>query len=246
MNITRRTIFKQSVGIILASIFLLGCGLTDTVKNMFATPTPTPTLTPTFTPSPTSTSTPTTPPTPTFTPSPTPLPDLTGAVLTLADLPAGFVEMPPEELGFSPSSFSSQGMQFASSFGYANTADMEFLFGFNYLLLGSAGKVSFDVMINNPDLMTQSLTTGFTSQGGSVEGQETLTGLEEIGDIASGVGLVVNTGGIRMRMDVITFERGSTGSVLLVMYLDGATPPVSSASAAEKWDGKIEQALGNY
>jgi hypothetical protein len=222
--------FKKILALLLVSAMLLGCSAVQAVQNMFATPTPT--ATQTLTPS------------PTITPSPTstPLPDLSGAVLTLSDFPAGFEIYPPEDLGLTADKLGSADMPVGGTFGFANTQDIEFVFGFDFLLTSPKGKTAFGLLVNNPDLMSQSFTSSFDPN--SILSQKTLSGLDNIGETASGVTVVINSQGVHLRMDLICFQRDIAGAIMVVMYVDGSTPPISTKNLAEIWDAKIQSSLG--
>jgi hypothetical protein len=197
---------------------------------MFATPTPTATMTLT--------------PSPTITPSPTstPLPDLSGAVLTLSDLPAGFEVYPAEKLGLTADKLGNSAMPVGAIFSFMESQKGEIIFGFDYLLTSDAGKAAFGVLIDNPDTMSQFFTSSYNPS--DILSQKTLTGLDTIGEKASGKTIVINSQGTHLRTDVILFQRDIAGAILVVMYLDGATPPIASKNVAEIWDAKIQQSLG--
>lgn len=227
---------------LLTSTVLAGCAQPSRiVADLFATQTPTPT--PTFTPTPTATFTPTpTPtPTPTLTPTPTPTPtspDLSEAVLTLDDLPAGFEVLPPDEIGFKPEDLSGEDFTVESTFAFFEAKHLEFVMGFTTLLLTGLDRVTFDAGLYHPDFMAKLL--GEEIKATNIK---ELPGLDDIGDVSAGWTAVLDMDGIPMRMDIAVFRRDIVGGVVFTMYPDGNTPVVTVDDAAGKLDEHVIRAL---
>jgi hypothetical protein len=216
------------------------------------TPTNTPTATPTYTPSPTPTETPTR--TPTHTPTVAPTPTITPTVtltrgttrlgttktalssrlktyaLTLADLPAGFVNLPPDQV---------LGMQKdlpvgSRAFGYSNSTGDQIVMGMLLPYPELADRRMFDAVL---PLMIQTIQTAIGAGADPVE----LAGLENIGEVRVASTSVSEMGVISFRWDILGFRRGDVGVLLIVAYFDGEKPAVTLGDLARLLDGRIQQ-----
>lgn len=244
--------------VLTAAIFLsLGCGV---VSNLLATPTPTPTYTPTptdtptptftptatYTPTPTDTPTPTLTPTPTNTPTPsrtptitpTPLPDISGAVLTLEDLPPGFEELRPEELGLETEDLSEGGLAIQNATVFLDVDNFTFLMGFNALLGTPLERAGFELLLDDPDLLLDSFVSGMGNA--EVLEREELPELRNaVGESSTGVALTADIEGLRWRMELLVFRRDTVGIFLLLMYTEGEEPAVSIGDLGQLLDERI-------
>ncbi len=229
--------YRKMSALALAAVLLLSCSAPRSLGNLFATRTPT--ATPTFTPSPTPTFTPTITPSPT----PTPPPDITGAVLTLDDLPAGFEVLTTDQFNFSPQSLSGSGMKYEAVFGFIDADDFEVVMGTNTLLLSLQERTVFNTMLDHPEIMQALIVASLGSE--NVKEQGALTGLENIGDQAIGFKVILDMKGIPLHIDVVFIKRGVVGSQLYVFYIDGGVPKAQIIDLARKWDLKTMQVLAN-
>lgn len=233
------------LAILILFFLVLGCG--PNISALFATPTPTSTPTPTptqtFTPTATPTNTPT--PLPTDTPTPTasptdtppPLADLSEITLTLDDLPAGFQEMPPADMGLSQDGLSQGGLKVQSLFTFLEPKHFEILMGFTSLLSTQLEQSGFDLSLRQPDLLTESLIKGMGTT--TILEKKPLTDVGDIGDASTGITVVADMQGIPMRIDVVVFRRGNAGAFLILMYRDKETPLISAGNVARKLSAKL-------
>jgi hypothetical protein len=191
-------------------------------------PIPTPTLPPTFTPQPTATPTPT----------PEESPDISHLVLTLADLPAGFQEVSLEEFGFTPDALSNDELTVESVFVFMEYERFEFVMGLTTLLPTPADQAAFDTELGqSEEYMINSLMLGLGAVAAS--DPEPISGLDGIGDMATGTGVVANLESIPMHIELVVFRHGEVGAFVLAMYLEGAEPVISVQDLARLFDARI-------
>ena len=205
------------------------------------TKTPVPTSTPSHTPLPTKTPVPTNTPVPTATTTPTPLPDLSEAVLELEDLSEGFEAINPAEFGFTTDSFQQVDLAVESLFAYLNREQFTFVMGFAVLMPAPILQVAFDLALQDPKLVIESLLQGF----GQIElsGLDSLTDLPPIGNTSAGLTGVVTMQGVPLRVDVLAFRRDEAGAVTLVLYADGTTPAAAVADVGTMLDSRVLETL---
>lgn len=213
---------------------------TQTAQAPTATKTliPSPTNTPTIT----STITPTFPPINTPTITPTPLPDISGAVLTLNDLPPGFEEIPPEEFGLSKEDMSDDEFIVENIFLFMQVEPLELIMGFNILFPSKLDQLSFDVALTQPELFMDSFLMAFELGDGN--DIKELPDLAIYGDASAGFTLAADMGmGMVMRMDVGVIRRDFAGAILMVMYVDGEATTVTIDEIASKMDQRLIEVL---
>jgi hypothetical protein len=202
---------------------------TQIAANIYATltaqaPTSTPTFTPTSTPTNTLTPTPTR--TPTITPTPTP--DLSAVALTIGDLPAGFAEMPAEQLHTMERSYPEGSV----AFGFLDEKKGYYVAGVIIPFYNRMSQLAFDESIP----ATIQVTASILGVSGK---EEELLNLEEIGDARGGASLVSAVMGQSLKIDIVVFRRDATGVVLFVMYIQGDEPPVQIDELAQIIDDRI-------
>jgi len=226
---------RNSVLLTLLIVFsTLGCAVISQFAPT-ATPTSTATSTPSMTPSPTETLT----LTPTFTP--TPEPELSMPRITVDDLPPGFEDIPPEELGMDTSSFSDEDFQVEEVFVFVNSNDFQMIFGFNFFLTSRLDRVSFDVDVNRPESTMGSFVEGIGAE--NVQDQKILDGFEDVGDTQVAMTMLADLEGIPIRLDVLTFRRESMGTMVMSMTFEGETPNISLHDLGLLMDQKFQEAL---
>jgi hypothetical protein len=187
---------------------------------------------------PTSTATPTSAPAAT----PTPLPDLSKAVLTLADLPAGFEALP---FDLSSTSQDASGGAFTTdgTFAFVEAQRFEIVIGFTTLLPNRLQQAGFDGALDQPEMLATWMSMGMGAD--NFRGQEVLSDLGSIGNASVGLTGVVDMSGIAMRMDLVIFRRGVAGVCIVAMYVEGDAPVVSIDELGSKLDARIVQMIGS-
>ena len=168
-------------------------------------PTPTPTYTPTQTP----TATP--PPTPTFTPTVTltATPDISSAQLELSDLPPGF----------RPLSFPTDADPNLKWFAYGDSSPFQVILG-AVEPLGPDDQFDFDALIENPDLLLQSINA--SAGTAAIKSLKPISGLDQFGDASNGFTGLTTSHGITLNADLFLMRKGRVGVFVISMYPRGA------------------------
>ncbi len=202
------------------------------------TPIPTATSTPTQTSTPTITST-TTPTFPgTDTSIPEPHVDISWAVLTLNDFPAGFEELSPNDLGIGD--LSSEELEVENTFFFIKPVQLQLVVGLNFLLIENINRISFDAAINQPDLLITAIAEGLGTT--NVRNWRILGGLGNVGTSSAGIRVTVDMEET-MRMDIVLLRRDVIGVMLVSLYREGYTPSVFIQSLAFSLDQRIRNGL---
>lgn len=210
-----------------------------------ATLTPSPTLTSTSTATPTPTPIPTSTPTPTPVP-PTPVPATVVApvtsetgLLTLADLPPGFIEIPLETEGLSQEVPFLGTLSPEETFVFSNDTATVVLGG-TLPLASPLERAAFDTVVTNPNLVLSGLGGG-TVPDFEISRQETLSGLDGVGAAAAGFSMDVESGGLSTAVDMVLFRRGSVGAVVAVLYPVGGSAVLDVVGLASLVDGRVDE-----
>jgi len=139
---------------------------------------------------PVSTSMPGGQPTQTLPPTQNPEPDISSAVLKLDDLPSGFEEFNPEELGMSIDDFSDEDFKPEEVFIFLNSQDFQMIFGFNFLLTERFDRAAFDISMSQPEMTLPALVNGMGSE--NIQDEKVLEGFEDIGEAQIGMTMIAN------------------------------------------------------
>jgi predicted small secreted protein len=239
---------------------------TETAQAMAvaATATPAPTATPTKVPTAVPTATPTKVPTAPPTMQPTAVPtspaspigtptgaatgglDLSGAVLTLQDLPAGFVTVPSSLLGLENLSIPEAGGVVVPEhvFAFLDQTQFRVVAGFVQELPNQEAILAFDQAITpTMQLFLQGLSSGLGMQTEVNYQLQEMTGLEGIGNAAAGATTTIESQQASLQVDVIVFRREQVEAVLMVLYPQGLGQGLSPTGLAETLDQRIEAVL---
>ncbi len=224
---TEYTIKRIVVSIICLLVFTLACQLPAAVSLPSferATETPQPTLTPSLTPTKT--------PTPTRVPTltPTPFPSLEDVAIFKEDLPKGFNVRPldvDEKWG---------DLKIGEAFRFRGDQTFTDLIGWTLVLPDRESQRSFDVLINQPNLLADLYA--------DKEGAEykLLPDMEGLGEYSIGFTLLVGDRHDR-QLDVGLLRRGPVGLLLLVEYPAGRIPVVKVHDLALLMDQRIQETV---
>lgn len=168
-------------------------------------------------------------------------PNLSTAVLTSQDLPPGFQAMPPSELTKLQRDLSQDDFKVESVFAFIKPQQQNFdlIMGLTSLIETPKDQAEFDSTLTQPEVLRGLLTSGLGET--QVLDQQTISGLNNIGNAAGGVSLKVNLDGrTPARLDIVGFRRGTVGAFVFVMYLDGKTPVIPIAEVARKLDSRVQ------
>lgn len=260
-----RAVLFVLLTLILAAVLPAACGpsqedldatATMVAAEIFATQTagaPTPTTTPTQTPLPTNTPVPTNTPTPSPTPSPTvtptpsatPTPDLLSYLPTEADLPAGFIEVPPDSFGLLGDLVSESGESTAVAF--MNLEQPEFLLVFLYSSPSESGQQMFQRLLTDPDALASIFLTGAGLSG--IDDERILEyaeipDIDEVGEESAGVTMAIRDEGDVLRMNLIAFSRGDYQLLIVSVNDDAETSQLQLGEVAGLVDRRLTTDTG--
>lgn len=167
--------------------------------------------------------------------------DISSAVLTLDDLPPGFEEFDPEELGMSVEDLNDEAFHPEKVFVFLNMENFQLVFGFNFLLTKKLDRVAFDAEIAKPETVLPAFVGGMGTEG--VRDEKLLEGLEDIGEKQIGMTMVTNMENVPAQVDVLMFRRDVIGAMLISMVMEGATPNITIHDLGLKLDQHIKETL---
>lgn len=196
----------------------MGCSL-GSLPTLFATPTPT--ITPTLTPTATRTPSPTN--------TPIPILDLSGTVITAADLPAGFEPIDSENPGIS-----SEG---EVSFAFMNINNLETVMGFCTYLLNDTDRTGFRATIINPITIMDYI---FSDSGYSLSQSDEIP-TDGIGHLSGGATASGTLDGMDIEIYAILFQRGDVGCTAFVIRFMDQGGTVSVVDIARIWDERLAE-----
>jgi hypothetical protein len=119
------------------------------------------------------------------------------AALTVDDIPTGFVEMSPEELGYEEQSFP----EGTCYFNFSDNINSQLILGFLIPVTNRAEQATCDGM------MPQMIEAIAASMGAGPDFQA-ITGLDDIGEVRTGITSVGQMGSLSIHYDIIGFRRG--------------------------------------
>jgi hypothetical protein len=186
----------------------------------------------------------------TSTPIPTsvPLLDLSGVVLTLQDLPAGFEKVPLAEIGLSEEELY-ETMEIENSFVFRiSTPDyLETIKGFVTSLPARMRESNDeDRLSTQTNILVDSIASGYI--GSSETEIEVLSVPDSIGDVVAGRTFItpLETPGLEeyaVRTEIMVFQRNIATVILVVEYVDGFTPAITLTDTAQILDKRILEML---
>jgi hypothetical protein len=186
----------------------------------------------------------------TSTPIPTsvPLLDLSGVVLTLQDLPAGFEKVPLAEIGLSEEELY-ETMEIENSFVFRiSTPDyLETIKGFVTSLPARMRESNDeDRLSTQTNILVDSIASGYI--GSSETEIEVLSVPDSIGDVVAGRTFItpLETPGLEeyaVRTEIMVFQRNTATVILVVEYVDGFTPAITLTDTAQILDKRILEML---
>lgn len=171
---------------------------------------------------------------------PTPPADLSGLVLTLQDLPAGFKEMPTAVMKKLASDLAR--LKPASLFGYQKSDEEQFqsIIGFTMQIPDQIELAQFDAEIRKGNFAQE---FSKSLNGGSPEDHfpnvTPLTLEDRIGEISGAWTSKGRIQGKPVNAEFAVFRRGKIVSFLMLMYLNGKKPAITMSSAARQLDKRI-------
>lgn len=188
---------------------------------------------PTASPSPTRV--PTRTPKPTLTP--TPLPDISGIMLTEADLPKGFRSR--EIRGLDAAELKKMDMVPEDFFLFQNDQALQTISGYRVLLKDPLARELADA-----DIADQEQIKGYIASWSGADdilNSKPLNGFEQIGDSRMAISLGYASGKRGFRVDGVVLRRGSIYVLLTIDYRDGSSPLIKLKDLAAIFDKRIQE-----
>jgi len=181
--------------------------------------------------------------------------DLSGATLTLKDLPAGFRVLSADELarfGISESSFAGAFRGFSRAgplnlAGFQN-ADLQDQQAFELVVslllhpLTASEQASLDRELDNPDAAMEQLASALV--GAQYTDAHLLAGTDRLGDKSLGFAVVVASADVSVQFDIVVARRGEVLELVYVFYYAGQQPRIGVATLAQILDQRVAAALG--
>jgi tetratricopeptide (TPR) repeat protein len=155
--------------------------------------------------------------------------------ITLQELPEGFVESSPGELGLAMPDLGRE-LLLLSQFAFVNEDDFEIIVGFVAEFNDPEDLEAFDEDLDNLSELALSVV-------GLARGDATtrlLRGLNNVGDDSGGVTFVVTTEDTNRRMDVVMFRRGEMVAFVYVVYLDRTVPVIPFGEISQRLDERVQ------
>jgi hypothetical protein len=170
--------------------------------------------------------------------TPTPAPDLSTAVLTIDDLPAGFVPATgnTQEFDFNKL-YPAIDIHPVGQFVFYEINQQQYVVGWTFAFATSAERENFDMLVVHPNAM-------FYSAGKPQATPETLKGSElgnssPIGELSTGWASLASSDGKEANSDVVLFSHKNFGGIVEVFYDPKQTPVIGAWMAARELDDRI-------
>ncbi|NJK28274.1 MAG: hypothetical protein HC925_07050 [Coleofasciculaceae cyanobacterium SM2_3_26] len=164
--------------------------------------------------------------------------------LTLQDLPPGFEAIPETQLAPIKEQFARENLNVESVFGFSQTQSVQVILGFTVRIANEGDVASFDrALPNQPQLMVRSLAS-YVGEEANLQ-EIPLTRLEGIGNNVAGVGVQLNVEGLPTRIDALSFRRDRRVATIVVMYLDGEPPTITTQDIARRLDSRLTGAASS-
>lgn len=259
MQKSRARLVVTSLGLL--GLVLLSCDLPAQFAALAQTPTPTPTHTPTLTATPPATATSTETATPTATatrsrtPTVTPTPNITGAILTLQDLPPRFDTFPQADLVRFNLTEESFAKSYSGSFVEArprnifaflgsNRQNVVLLYGLLLYPLSTLDRVKVDNGIADPDNLMKSFATSASGSAASTLSSGIIPGTDKYGDRSIAMYAVQSSQVTTVRFEFAFMRRGTAAALIYFYYQEGLAPPADIGELMRILDTKLISALG--
>lgn len=175
--------------------------------------------------------------------------------LTLADLPPGFQELPPELTAQIATRLEPFRQQLAKAnikpedfFAFVNPENFQLVMGVAGDLPNQQAQTQFDAslqQLQNPELQQRLLSQLQASlksfKGIEVVDYKSLPALNNVANASTGFTLSVKMQEQPVNFDMATFRRGQVAAFTAVMYVNGETAQVAVKDVATKLDNRIVQ-----
>jgi len=176
--------------------------------------------------------------------APTPIPDLSTAVLTIDDLPAGFIAAPDESdaLDFNDL-FPDIDFRPVNKFTLYELQAEQLVVGWTFMFTTPEEREKFDILITHPNDMFYTDNT-FQENPESLE-KNKLGKSSPIGELSTGWTGGVPDLSIADQADMVLFSYKNYGGVVMIFYDSKASPVIDVWEVAHKLDNRILDVMVN-
>jgi hypothetical protein len=175
------------------------------------------------------------------------------ATLTLADLPPGFTQLPPELAAAIASRLDALRQQLGQEnlkpenfFAFVNQQNFQVVLGFTGKLPDQPAQTSLDTSLKRlqqPEVqqkMMSQLQEKLKGMGRiKVTEYKALPEFNNVANASTGMALGLEIQGQPIHLDFTAFRRNSVGAFTAVMYANGKQPAITLGDLAQKLDGRI-------
>ena len=175
--------------------------------------------------------------------APTPLPDLTTAVLTIDDLPAGFIPALEDahNIDFN-TAYPEIDLHPVNKFTFYDQEKEQMVFGWTFAFNTPEEREKFDIFVMHPNAMFQ-LTDNPGATPESLKGSE-LGKPGSIGELSSGWSVPVDDP-VMNYSDLVLFSHKNFGGIVEIFYPRGQAPVIGAWEVAQMLDNRIMDVLVN-
>lgn len=166
--------------------------------------------------------------------------DVSTARIYLTELPAGFEELPGDELN-ADSAAGEDDFQPAFTFGFANSTDFQMIIGMNFLLDKGLDRLGFGLALNQQEEVLKEFVSAMGTS--NTHDEKILEGFEDIGKSQVAMSMIGELEGIPMQVDVLMLQRDEIAGVLISMTLEGTQPKISLHELGVLFDTHIQETL---
>jgi hypothetical protein len=120
---------------------------------------------------------------------------------------------------------------------FAKDSVSEFVHVIVFPLPTDIEKTGFGLELAQPNIILEAIVMAL--QGAGIEAKADMSG-QQVGDQSKGVTFTSNIEGATARLDVVLFQRGDVGAIVVVGRPDGNEPSINAFEVAQKLDEKIQ------
>jgi hypothetical protein len=174
--------------------------------------------------------------------APTPLPDLSSAVLTLDDLPAGFIPADEAKIIDFNEVYTDVTFRPVGKFELYDPNNDQIVFGWAFAFTTPEERQQFDIFVMHPNALFEQIdNSGATPE--SLQGSE-LGKPNPIGEVSSGWSVPVDDRG-KDFSDMVLFSHKNFGGIVEIIYPGDQKPVIGAWELAQKLDHRINDVLVN-
>ena len=110
-------------------------------------------------------------------------------------------------------------------FVFVNPRQFQTIVGYNFLLTDRLQRLAFDAIVSEPDILLQAVVSDIGPE--NVSNEKVLQGLDDIGELQTGISMVAKTKGIALQVEALIFRRGIIGAYIMSSTFPGRKPTIT-------------------